>query len=63
MVINMMSAKYLMPFFFLGFVVAAFTGINLVGFGIVGAVLAVLYIQLNPKYNVKSGAVEEIDEL
>ncbi|WP_039834248.1 PTS sugar transporter subunit IIC, partial [Paenibacillus sonchi] len=63
MVINMMSAKYLMPFFFLGFVVAAFTGINLVGFGIVGAVLAVLYIQLNPKYNTKNVAVGEIDEL
>ncbi|MNI59336.1 Mannose permease IIC component [compost metagenome] len=63
MVINMMSAKYLMPFFFLGFVVAAFTGINLVGFGIVGAVLAILYIQLNPKYNVKSVAADEIDEL
>ncbi|MDT8718963.1 PTS mannose/fructose/sorbose transporter subunit IIC [Clostridium sp. 19966] len=51
MVINMMQAKYLMHFFFLGFVVAAFSGVNLVGFGIIGTVLAILYIQLNPKYN------------
>lgn len=63
MVINMMSAKYLMPFFFLGFVVAAFTGINLVGFGIVGAVLAILYIQLNPKYSAQQSRLEEIEEL
>ncbi|MNB73266.1 Mannose permease IIC component [compost metagenome] len=63
MVINMMSAKYLMPFFFLGFVVAAFTGINLVGFGVVGAVLAILYIQLNPKYGARTAGAEEIDEL
>ena len=30
MVLNMMGAKYLMPFFFLGFVIAAFTEFNLV---------------------------------
>ncbi|MBP2642982.1 MAG: system D-mannose-specific component, Man family [Firmicutes bacterium] len=51
MVINMMQAKYLMPFFFLGFVLAAFTGFNLIAFGIIGVVLAIVYIQLNPKYN------------
>jgi mannose/fructose/sorbose-specific phosphotransferase system IIC component len=51
MVINMMEAKYLMPFFFLGFVVAAFSNLNLVGFGVVGTVLAIVYIQLSPKYN------------
>jgi PTS system mannose-specific IIC component/PTS system sorbose-specific IIC component len=50
MVINMMGAKYLMPFFFLGFVCAAFTDFNLVAFGIIGVVLAIVYIQLNPKY-------------
>ena len=54
MVINMMQAKYLMPFFFLGFVLAAFTGFNLIAFGIIGAVLAIVYIQLNPKYNAAS---------
>lgn len=50
MVINMMGAKYLMPFFFLGFVLAAFTGFNLVAFGVMGMVFAIIYIQLNPKY-------------
>ena len=51
MVINMMEAKALMPFFFLGFVIAAFTQFNLVGLGILGLCLAILYIQLNPKYH------------
>lgn len=50
MVINMMGAKYLMPFFFLGFVFAAFTNFNLVAFGVIGLVMAIVYIQLNPKY-------------
>jgi len=63
MVINMMEAKYLMPFFFLGFVIAAFTNLNLVAFGIVGVVLAVIYIQLNPKYNKSTVAFDELDEL
>ncbi|TCS77969.1 PTS mannose/fructose/sorbose transporter subunit IIC [Pectinatus cerevisiiphilus] len=51
MVINMMQAGYLMPFFFLGFVIAGFTQFNLVAFGVIGLVLAIVYIQLNPKYN------------
>ena len=50
MVINMMGAKYLMPFFFLGFVIAAFTTFNLVALGVIGLVCAIVYIQLNPKY-------------
>ncbi|SEO67528.1 PTS mannose/fructose/sorbose transporter subunit IIC [Propionispora vibrioides] len=61
MVINMMEAKYLMPFFFLGFVMAAFTNLNLVGFGIVGAILAILYIQLHPRYNQTNSDVDELD--
>lgn len=51
MVINMMRAGYLMPFFFLGFVVAAFTNFNLVALGVLGLIFAILYIQLHPKYN------------
>ncbi|XZR52778.1 MAG: PTS mannose/fructose/sorbose transporter subunit IIC [Enterobacteriaceae bacterium] len=50
MVINMMKAKYLMPFFYAGFVIAAFTNFNLVALGIIGTVMAIIYIQLNPKY-------------
>ena len=49
--LNMMGAKYLMPFFFLGFVIAAFTDFNLVAFGIMGIVFGLIYIQLNPKFN------------
>ncbi|QLB12612.1 PTS system D-mannose-specific IIC component (Man family) [Bisgaardia hudsonensis] len=51
MVINMMRAGHLMPFFYAGFVVAAFTDFNLVALGILGAIMAALYIQLHPKYN------------
>lgn len=54
MVINMMRAGYLMPFFFLGFATAAFTQFNLVGLGIVGACVAIFYIQLHPKYHASS---------
>ncbi|MCP6093683.1 PTS sugar transporter subunit IIC, partial [Klebsiella pneumoniae] len=41
MVINMMRAGYLMPFFYLGFVTAAFTNFNLVALGVIGVVMAV----------------------
>lgn len=51
MVINMMQAKHLMPFLFLGFVVAAFTDFNLIALGILGTVAAIIYVQLNPKYS------------
>ncbi|QCR36373.1 PTS mannose/fructose/sorbose transporter subunit IIC [Nissabacter sp. SGAir0207] len=55
MVINMMRAGYLMPFFYLGFVTAAFTNFNLVALGVIGIVMAILYIQLSPKYNRPAG--------
>ena len=51
MVINMMRAGALMPFFFLGFVIASFTNYNLVGLGILGTCLAMIYIQLNPRFH------------
>lgn len=52
MVINMMKANALMPFFFLGFILAAFIpDLNLVGLGIIGAALAVIYVQLNPVFH------------
>lgn len=51
MVINMMRAGYLMPFFYLGFVITAFTEFNLVALGIIGIIMAILYIQLSPKYH------------
>ncbi|EST12536.1 PTS mannose/fructose/sorbose transporter subunit IIC [Sporolactobacillus laevolacticus] len=52
MVINMMKARSLMPFFFIGFTLATFmTGINLVGLGILAACAAVVYVQLNPDFH------------
>lgn len=51
MVINMMGGKYLRPFLYLGFVVAAFSTFNLVAFGVIGMVLAIVYVQLNPRFS------------
>ncbi|SHH51803.1 PTS mannose/fructose/sorbose transporter subunit IIC [Virgibacillus chiguensis] len=51
MVINMMKTGSLMPFLYLGFTIAAFTDFNLVGLGIIGLVLAILYVQLSPQFN------------
>ncbi|MDP0978097.1 hypothetical protein Q6265_31335, partial [Klebsiella pneumoniae] len=42
-------------FFYLGFVTAAFTNYNLVALGVIGAVMAILYIKLSPKYNRVAG--------
>ena len=49
-VINMMGGKYLRPVLFRGFVVAAFSSFNLVAFGVIGTVLAIVYVQLNPRF-------------
>lgn len=46
MVINMMDVPHLKPFFYIGFLFAAFTQFNLVGFGGLGLCLAILYLQL-----------------
>lgn len=56
MVINMMRAPHLMMFFFVGFVVAAFTNFNLVALGVLGVALAYFYIQMHPKYHKGIGA-------
>ncbi len=58
MVINMMETKSLMPFFYLGFIITAFTEFNLVSLGILGTILAILYIQLSPKYNILNKQTE-----
>lgn len=50
MVLNMMNAKYLFPMFILGFVIAAYTDFNLVAFGVIGLIIGIFYVQLNPKY-------------
>lgn len=51
MVLNMMGAKYLMPFFFLGFLLASYLNFSLVAFGAIGLIIALVYIQLSPKYH------------
>ena len=51
MVINMMRTGALMPFLYLGFVIAAFTEFNLVALGVIGVVLALVYLQLSPQFN------------
>jgi len=56
MVINMMRAPHLMMFFFVGFVVAAFTNFNLVALGVLGVALAYFYIQMHPKYYKGTGS-------
>ena len=53
MVLNMMSVKYLMPFFFMGFVLGGYLDFSLLSFGIVGLITALLYVQLNPNFQKK----------
>lgn len=51
MVLNMMSVPYLMPFFYLGFVLAGYLDFSLLSFGVIGIIAALLYVQLNPNFN------------
>jgi PTS system sorbose-specific IIC component len=51
MVLNMMSVKYLMPFFYLGFILGGYLKLSLLAFGGVGLILALIYVELNPKFN------------
>lgn len=57
MVLNMMSVAYLMPFFYLGFVVGGYLDFSLLAFGVIGLITALIYVQLNPKFN-QSAAVD-----
>ncbi|MGX6978523.1 PTS mannose/fructose/sorbose transporter subunit IIC [Vagococcus elongatus] len=47
MVINMMATKEVWPFFAIGFVVAAITEITLIGLGVLGVALALIYLNLS----------------
>jgi PTS system mannose-specific IIC component/fructose-specific PTS system IIC component len=53
MVINMMNIPHLKPFFYIGFLLAAFSNFNLVGFGALGLCLALLYQQVMQKNNLQ----------
>lgn len=50
MVLRMMGVKYLMPFFFLGFLAGGYLDLSLLAFGGVGVIMAPVYIQLNPQW-------------
>lgn len=68
MVLNMMGVKYLMPFFFLGFLVGGYLNFSLLAFGGIGLIIALIYIQLNPNYHQSNNAAargngQRIDEL
>ena len=64
MVINMMNIKSLMPFFFIGFILAAFTGVNLIGFGAIGVICAIFHIQSIAKESkaAVAGGLNDIDD-
>ena len=64
MVINMMNIKSLMPFFFIGFLIAAFTGVNLIGFGAIGVICAIFHIQSISKESkvAVAGGIDDIDD-
>ncbi|MGO3468833.1 MAG: PTS mannose/fructose/sorbose transporter subunit IIC [Weissella hellenica] len=55
MVINMMATAELWPFFFLGFALSAVSELNLIAMGMIGLVLALIYLQLSPRFNGGSG--------
>ncbi|NUF28458.1 PTS mannose/fructose/sorbose transporter subunit IIC [Gilliamella sp. ESL0254] len=51
MVLNMMMVKYLAPFFYLGFILGGYLNFSLLSFGILGVIFAIIYVQLNSKFN------------
>lgn len=55
MVINMMATPKVWPFFFVGFALAAVSDLNLIAMGIIGLVLALVYLQLSPEFNNHGG--------
>jgi PTS system mannose-specific IIC component len=64
MVINMMNTKSLMPFFFIGFLLAAFTNFNLIGFGAVGVIAAIFHIKsiANQGKVVVASGIDDVDD-
>ncbi len=56
MVINMMEAKALMPFFFLGFALAPIKELTLIATGIIGLAIAVIYLNLQKNNSGGSGS-------
>ena len=68
MVLRMMGVKYLMPFFFLGFIAGGYLDLSLLAFGGVGVIIALVYIQLNPQWRkaepqVQPASSQALDQL
>ncbi|GAA0474256.1 PTS mannose/fructose/sorbose transporter subunit IIC [Alkalibacterium indicireducens] len=55
MVINMMATPKIWLFFALGFALSAIGELNLIAMGIIGVVLALLYLQFAPEFNQGGG--------
>ncbi|MDR1568024.1 MAG: PTS mannose/fructose/sorbose transporter subunit IIC [Streptococcaceae bacterium] len=55
MVINMIASREVWPFFAIGFVVAAISQITLIGLGVLGVALALIYISLSKMGSSGSG--------
>lgn len=51
MILNMMYVRKLMPFFYLGFVLSAYLKMSLLAYGVVGLVLALVYVALDPQFS------------
>ncbi|HAV2258453.1 TPA: PTS mannose/fructose/sorbose transporter subunit IIC [Raoultella ornithinolytica] len=66
----MVGVKYLMPFFFLGFLAGGYLDFSLLAFGGVGVIIALIYIQLNPQWrkaeapqaSASSAALDQLDD-
>ena len=56
MIINMIYNKQLAPFLFVGFVISSFLKMTLVGYGILGLCLAILYVNLPKAQAAGAGA-------
>ena len=70
MVINMMASGKVWPFFFLGFALASLSELGLVALGIIGVVIALVYVELSPEFNggggggqVAAGNVDPVDAI
>ncbi len=63
MVINLMASKEVWPFFALGFIVAIIGEITLIGLGVIGVSLALVFITLKEAGSAGSGSVDALGDI
>lgn len=63
MVINMMATRETWPFFALGFVVAAISDITLIGLGVIGVAIALIYLTLSKQGGSGNGSAGSLDPI